>query len=380
VHRLIASLGVLAALTFATTPAEAQALERPLRAALAMPADAELARRIEGQTADLDWQLVAVAETTAENAEALARTRGARVLLRVERDEGDGALVLSVHDLQEQQLLTRRFELQPPGDAATQSAQREALALALRSSLRALAAGDAIGAETETLAPPDPGTAEPAAGASGLDAPQTTPKAPRPDPGTDAGTRRTEASQLADGASWGLRLEAGLWSSLDGQSRPAQLGPWLALGLRLPTAGLELDLRGQLGLGAGAGDDAVELELQRHHLLVGLGLSLPLGRRWQLRPGLAAGVAQLRRHTAATAPQLQGTEDSRHLTPALELSLALRLRVLTGSFGQLGLAAVPGLLWLPESTRLRYELDGEVAEQPLWRLSPSLVVAVALQR
>jgi hypothetical protein len=105
-------------------------------------ADREVAGRVEGQTSDLDVELVVAARpaTPVIDPAAAARGRGARVVVWFERDAS--SWLVHVAEPAEDRELVRRVAAR--GELAG-SANAEGVALVVRGALRALAEGGSIG-------------------------------------------------------------------------------------------------------------------------------------------------------------------------------------------------------------------------------------------
>jgi hypothetical protein len=342
------------------------------RLLLLSPVPAAVEERIAGQIADLAWvseRVPGALEPDPLRAAAReAASKGARAVVWVTR-AADGAYQLELYDPAKRRLLERRFALDKAEGALAESAALEALALAVRSALRALEADETVG---ETIvAKVDAGSIEsgqkPSAGGQAATSAQTSKR------GATSATNQTwaeeRATQSASGAgSHAALLVAGGWDlALDGQS-PVMHGPWACLGVALGP--VELSAEAQTALATEVSDAQTTLSLQRKVALATAALELVRKDRLQLALGAGAGLASFARETTQVAAGLRATAGANSLALALGLELRGRIALLSGSLASFGLELAAGALVIPAAPVLRYQGSAGRVEHALWFIEP----------
>ncbi len=324
-------------------PSEAGAQPETLELRGALPGDLDV--RIDGQLSDLPWQVHRDPTPPAPVADLLAAGT-ARVVAWVEPGPA-GALMLHLLDRRDRRVLSRAFDL-PEGEAHPESTLHETVAVSLRSSVRALAAGGSIGVVVEPEPPaPPPSTPEPSA-PEPSDAPVAAPAAP-------PATR------------W-VALAGGGFVALDGAS-PAQLGPAGAVTLAL--GGWRVGLAAHFGLGAEAETAETRLRLTRHTTALEVGGAWT-GRRLEAAAALRAGVALYRRETTGVVAPLVATAPQRTVAALVGVRATLRLALHENIAFRLDLGA-DGLVGRP-----RFQAAGEPGSTP-WAVQPYGILALELR-
>jgi hypothetical protein len=254
------------------------------RAVLAGPIDAELLSRIEGQTADLAWEIERDEEPAPSDLDALgALADRARVVAWFERT-GTGYSV-SIADLRERRLLVQAVDA-PPDEALAESALYETVAYLFRATLEALAMGATFGVEMPARA----ARVERVAVA-------------RPPP-----EARSTGSTRLDGA-------FGYAVAID--SRLAH-GPIAGAGLWLGR--FRIGLGGELGLPVEVEAALATIELSRHHAFASLGFDLAASD-WSLVAEASAGAVIYRRTTTSAPDPLSPAPPATSVSPVISLSI-----------------------------------------------------------
>jgi hypothetical protein len=327
-------VGLAAMLLCFSTPAAASEGWRVL---LMRPEDRELVTRVEGQTRDLGIRLevLSAGETTdslrdPERIAALARARGARFVVQVERVP-QGGLEVRVYDARRRSLRRRIVPARANGERFASSAELEAAALVLRGELSELIQADAT---------PEPPTAAGTTAADsrgggsstgGAAATATTPAGarsrpapasartendatarPDPDPEREEDDGPEEAAP-PDPPGKALASRRDLWTLRAAARGSIPIGghvaPGVAIGLRAPLDWLELGVQASssLPLLLSSARDGIEIELWRHALAAEALATLPLTRRLRLVLGVQAGVVLYARSTGPVALPLEAT-------------------------------------------------------------------------
>lgn len=318
------------------------------------PADAELLDRVRGQTVDLDVQLVVVPAPALEPtlpeqlaaARRLAVQRGARVVIwfRAAGATGGKETTVFVAEPGADRVLVRRIAGGDAGDLSG-SAAREAAALVVRASLRAIAAGGSIGIETPREAPPAP-------------APEVV--APPPASPSPAGPRTRV--DLAAGGQGAL---------VDGEG-VGHFGVVARVGLARGRWGV--DLGGALGLDADYRDALTVIRVARSRALVSAAYQLPRVPIWI---AAGAGVMVLSRTTEAIGSGVMATPATRTWLPVIAPEVRARLRP---GGGPLALELEAGLDLLPVVPQLDYQLDGQrQVRDRMWPVAPRIGLMVTLE-
>jgi hypothetical protein len=420
---------LLAWLLAALLPVAADAQERAaLQLVLLDPLPAGAHARIAGQTADLAWRLTRAPATPGaallERASVAAEERDARAALWIE--ESEGAFELRLLDARRQRLLERRFEIERGTDGLARSAALEALALAVRSALRALEAdqevGEAVqaggagagtgtgtGVGTGTGTGAGTGTATGAGTREGEKARERGRERERErereaearrDADADADERADEQAAAEEEAreaeqeareaeqeareealdagkrgafdqdAVGLVVAAGWDLAVDGRSPHGQHAPWVRAGVSFGR--VELGLRVEAALPAVLENDEAEVELARRLALAYVGVDVMRAEPFRLAAALAAGAASFRRETRDVAPGFERTdpEDTPAFAAGLELRAAYTLAEGAGARFSIELAA--GALLVPEAPVLRFDTARQPRDEPLWWLQPEL--------
>jgi len=304
------------------------------REAAIVGVEEDLAERIRGQTSDLPWTLRFEEGPAPEDLEA---AHGAPVVVWV--DVRGETLVLHVADVRARRMFVR--ELGRPEEEFGESAQQEAVALALRSALQALALGGEIG------------VAVPAA-----EEPSEVSEVPEAPP---------EVSEVPEGPAvsrWTLDASVGWHAALDGAS-PVQQGPAASLGVGGERWRVGLAL--EPSLGAELEDALTSVTLHRH--VAGVVASLRFG---VVELGLRLGGAVYRRSTTSRS-EARATEARTYasLLAGAELAVAARL------VGPLAIRIGVGADVLPMAPTLQYQTGaGRTTRDRVWPVSPHLAVTI----
>jgi hypothetical protein len=368
--------------------------------------------RLAGQTSDLLWQLTRVRVPASGDrvmrAGAAAVEFRARAVAWIARDAA-GAFVLNVYDPSGKRLVTRRFALERNSSGLAESAAVEALALSLRSILRALAADEPVGEAVVDQAgdAPQTGTGSatadhpPDAQPSGSEHPSKTAtsetstttdaanrarttnedqpaKSPREtgserDDDTDLDTNgeRDDLDTVGGAGRRQLALILGAaWDlALDGES-PLQHGPVARLGVAFGRVQLAALL--QTGLDAERQDPQTRVRLRRRAALVDAEFTFFERARLALALDAAAGVASFERTTIWVAPGLKPSDPVDKAAFVLGIALRARIALLRGKAASFGLELEGGALIAPAAPVLRYQGSSGRVEHALWPVQPHL--------
>jgi hypothetical protein len=381
------------------------------------PHDAELVKRVDGQTQDLPitwrWLLTNVAIDLA----AVARDQHADLVVQVER-ERHGGRVVNVYDAKRKQLRTRAAPQPQHAERFSASTAIEAAALIVRGEIKAALAadGDAAltsrdgsaatgggGVGTGRAARTDAGAHAGGGMASGrglgTDAsPGATASRSGSSSAASSGERRTQAVEsparavlrveptvvaapteppeydpmpIDTGAPsimherlplvqrFGALISAGLSGDLPDANSPMLSG---VLGARVRLAWAEVGLVAGTSLSSELHATATSIELRRSSFGAELAGLLPLSERVEAGLGVGVGLVFFARSTR-TAAALRKTPDHTSLSPSLGPLAELRWRCTPA----LRLAARAGLSFVPRPTRFAY--DGPNASDPPRELS-----------
>ena len=290
--------------------------------------DETLEQRIRGQLSDLPWTVTRdpspppPIQTVLEGSES-------RVVVWVSQTE-TGA-VLHLLDRDERRLLARAFD-RPTGEAHPDSTLFESIAVSLRSSLRALAAGGTIG-----VVVPESDIGD---------------RTSEPEPETESETEsETDSPFVALGVGW--------WGALDGVSS-LQTGP--SGGLTIGYRALRVGAAFQFALGAAIEGLGAEIRLARHGVVFELGAATD-GRPVELTGALRLGAFIQRRETVAVDAPLVATPGTRIVSAVIGARVGIRAFLhdhlsLRLDIGADGLAPRP-----------RFEANGGLVAEP-WALQP----------
>ncbi|MBI5486222.1 MAG: hypothetical protein HY905_02700 [Deltaproteobacteria bacterium] len=344
--RLAAVLVVSAAFA---APARPQ--QPPLRVAVrvASPADAALLERVQGQTSDLDVELLPAPsgplEPTLAGQLATARTlgehAGAAVVVwfsAAPADAGNGAILVHVAETAAGRVLARVVGGGSGAGTrdAPDSAASEQAALVVRSTLRALAAGGSLGVEAPTAPATPMAQPEPPAPLSPAAA---TP--PTPEPGRPVSTL-------------GWTAELGWTAVFDGGAASGQHALEARLGLAVPW--LRLSACGRAGFAAELPDRWATVELSRHGVGLAADLSLELADGLELLLGVELGAAAWRRSAANAGPGVS-LRAARTLW-SFALAPEVRLDWRPAALGGVGFVVTVAADWVPSAPRFGYDEDG----------------------
>ena len=317
------------------------------------PVEAPLLDRIRGQTSDLPWSVEVVPplkprpDTPLARARAVAAAHGARVVMWFEPRAG-GGVALHIAQASEGRLLTRTLGPAEAGEGdptLARSALFETVALAVRSSLRALIAGGQIG-----VAVPEPAVASP-------------PPAPPPPPPPPSGLqpRLTYTAHL------------GWQTAFDGQS-PYQQGIAAGAGIRGgPWFG---GLSVATSLGTSLTDARTTVALTRHTAALTGGRTLWGDAGLRLAAALSAGAALYRRST--TVPSSGALAAEPRTSGAFVAGAELRLDWLPAGLDRhLGLRVSAGGDALVGAPRLQYRQgDRLVPRGSVWAIQPRVALSL----
>ncbi|AFE04129.1 hypothetical protein COCOR_01528 [Corallococcus coralloides DSM 2259] len=319
-------------------------------ARVATSEDRSLLERVRGQSSDLPVILEAEAGPSMDaspggawrEAERLASRKDARAVLWFTRDAAQ--LRVSVAAPRTGHLFVRSARVEGAPETLTWSVGAEALALAVRSALRAVDAGEPLG---DVVAPPPPPPV--------VAAPPDLPAAA--DPGVEAPVTPVD----------GAFFQVGVHAALDGYHSWGQQGLSVGAGW----AGRVLRLRAQVlaALPVHLRDAYADIRLTQGSALAWADVPFVKTGTWEGTVGLGAGVAGFWRRTEARAPDVEPTP-SRLLAafvvgpavrvawrvgPALALEAALSGEVLLGR-PRLGYAAEGGFVLREDGASVRPRL------------------------
>ncbi|QAT83069.1 hypothetical protein EJ065_1469 [Corallococcus coralloides] len=319
-------------------------------ARVATSEDRALLERVRGQSSDLPVVLEAEAGPSMDEspggawreAERLASRKDARAVLWFTREAA--ALRVSVAAPRTGHLFVRSARVEGAPETLTWSVGAEALALAVRSALRAVDAGEPLG---DVVAPPPPPPV--------VAAPPPVPAAP--EQGVEAPVAPVD----------GAFVQVGVHAALDGYHSWGQQGLSVGAGW----AGRVLRLRAQVmaALPVHLRDAYADIRLTQGSALAWADVPFVKTGAWEGTVGLGAGVAGFWRRTEARAPEVEPTP-SRLLAafvvgpavrvawrvgPALALEAALSGEVLLGR-PRLGYSAEGGFVLREDGASVRPRL------------------------
>lgn len=308
--------------------------EAPWRAVVhvAAPEDRALLERVRGQSSDLPVVLVVEAGPSLEQrpdgawreAERMALRQDARAVLWFTRE--GAALRVSVAAPRTGHLFVRTARVEGAPETLTWSVGAEALALAVRSALRAVDAGEPLG---EVVAPPPP------------------PPAIEPEP-APVSAASVASVALVDEAF----VLVGLHAARDGYHPRGQQGLSLGAGW----AGRVLRLRAQVlaSLPVHLRDASTDVRLRQGTALAWADVPFVEAGTWEGTVGLGAGVAGFWRSTEALAAEVEPAPS--RLLVAFVVGPAVRVAWRLGPV--LALEAVLSGEVLLGRPRLGYAVDG----------------------
>lgn len=323
----------------------------------------------------------------------------------------DGGMVMYVITVRDQRVLTRRL-LASAGalDGKSASSLLETVALAARSALGALSAGNSVGVpiapassdDAEQTACSDDASCgvsvaeEPQASTvSAVAAPASTadparsPQQPAPPPSAARDTRveappstttviepdvddsvATEPEPSAPRA-LDIQMSVGVQGTLDGRSSFGQHGLYARAGLGLHP--FVISVYGAASLSSTIEDPYFRLRVARHALGMAFELQSALGDATKVGLAVHAGAALLERSSQAKSADAVGYPPS--LTAAFAFGPELALRWL---FGHYGLGLRLGLDILPSAPRFETAPapQGSALSHSLWALQPRLALGM----
>jgi hypothetical protein len=312
------------------------------RALVVGPMEPELVSRIEGQTADLAWQIaVEDAAVPPDLAAVRAYETRARVVAWFVRTAR--GYDVSIADLRDRRILTQAVDA-PEGEALAESALYETVAYLFRTTLEALALGGSFGVEMEEPARPvevRPPNVE-----------------VRPTIARPRGTARL------DGA-------IGYATAIDGRFAHA---PLASLGLWLGS--VRLGLGGEVGVPVSDEGATVSIELARHRVHASIGFDLVSAESFSLVAEAQAGAVLYRRATIAARAPLVAAEPETSASPLVSLELRAILWI-AGAFGVFLEAGADAIL-LPPVFEVSW--GGNALEVgSAWPVAPRLAAGVVLR-
>lgn len=313
--------------------------------------DAEMARAVENQVADLDVVLVSDTSTASVVVRLEGIAAGVRVSIRtVPAPSRDGSISGAGEDAGVE--LVREVHARPErrdarSAALRASALREAVALAVRGALQALLLGERVEARAESEV-----------------VETSAPEAPPADRGDAVGSPEAGARSIPFFASAGWRANL------------AASGPALehAIAVR---GGLLLAERWEAALEVGVGlpltltDERTAIDLSRHRALASLGARILERDAFALAATAAAGLSIARRSTSALQPGVTATP----ARTRAEFLAAAELRLRLG--GALAFELSAGADFIPGAPILTYTQGAERLERAqLFQLQPKIGLAI----
>jgi hypothetical protein len=317
-------------------------------ARVSSPEDAALLERVRGQSSDLPVRLVTERGPPLDGApslrwgaaEQLAEEHQARVVLWFLREGSD--VHVQVAEPASRHLFLRSARLMGAPGSLEWSAGAEALALTVRSALRAVDLGEPLGEVVEAPAPVP---------------------APVPVP-VPVLVRTLEEPLSAVPTSWWM-LAVGGYAALDGYENGGHQGLSLAVGWEGADWRPALELR--MGMPARLRDAYTRLTLRQH--AAALWLDRPIASAGALRwmYGAGAGVVLFNRRTEALAPQVDAAPASNIVAPLVGLRTAARW----SPAARFGLELSVAAELLVGRPALGYAVDGNVvARGDGWAFRP----------
>lgn len=314
--------------------------------------------RIEGQTSDLDVDIVGAETTPLEPSLALQvrfaaeladRSKAGAVVWFDDTPPLDEDHQLVILQRGAQRLLVRGLdEERRARPQRSRSAELENAALIVRAAAQALMNGKDIGVETAVLPPPAP---------MPMRAPVARPEA-------------AEKKPAPTSASWHAVGSLGWQSSLNGTSDNGQHGPSARLGVF--RGNYALGLAGLFGIESAVSEPMAQLMLARHAVALWAEAEVLAREPFFFDLGLQGGLTFFHRATVATAADAVATEAQVQWTPFIgpEIRASVRPRF---SQGWGGVSVVAGCDVIPSAPVLGYEVRGKFsASNRLWPVEPRL--------
>jgi len=323
------------------------------------PLPPELARRIEGQTMDLEWQVIRadteVPPRILRDALTLASAHHARAVVWFE--QGEASITLHVCDAPAWRLFSRSIEFSP----GHESVAWEEVAVVVRSTLVALSlgveVGQAITSEQVVIATePDPAaeaaTAAEAAAAAAEAAAQAE-AAARAEARVQEGDEETVIDRT-DRNRLGLEGALGMVVAGDGVTIPGPYGPFARVGVRFGR--FVASVAASYSPRSRRATDGFTLELTRIDTLGSFGLELMRHDRFELTAAAVLGLA-IQRRSSTVANSTGFTATPSETTLAFLVGIEARAFVALGrSRDRIGLGFVLGADSL--APRLRFAIEG----------------------
>ncbi|QSQ27431.1 hypothetical protein JY651_22065 [Pyxidicoccus parkwayensis] len=311
-------------------------------ARVASPEDAALLERVRGQSSDLPVLLVAEVGTPLDGpsalrwsaAERLAEEHQARAVLWFLR-EGSNVHV-QVAEPASRHLFVRSARLMGAPGSLEWSAGAEALALTVRSALRAVDLGEPLG---DVVEPPVVSAPAPA---------------PAPEPVLAPAPVQSMAAPLPAASSSRWRFSVGGYAALDGYGQGGHQGLSLGAGWERDSWQPGFELR--MGMPTRLLDEYTRLTLRQYAAVLRLERPFVSIDSLSCTYGLEAGAVVFTRRTEALAPQVEAAPASTIVSPLVGLRGAARWSPAARFALELSLAAEV-LMGRPE---LGYAVDGNV--------------------
>ncbi|SEU09607.1 hypothetical protein [Stigmatella erecta] len=300
-------------LTLLLVASPARGAAEPWRAVARVSSDEErlLLERVRGQSSDLPVLLVADPGPPLElgeparwrGAEALAGAHQARAVLWFQRT----GVMLHIHlaELGTRHLFVRAAQVRGRPGSLEWSAGAEAVALVVRSALRAVEVGEPLGEEV-AVAPPPPEPAEPL-----LPAVSLVPEPPAP------------VASVAPSGPW--QLAVGAQAALDGYGMGGTQG--VVLGAGHEGDWLRVRLQLFVGLPAAREDGRTRVGLRQQGGGVWGDATLAATPRWRWALGGGVGVVSFSRDTEARVPEVEATPSRTVFALAVGPESSLRWRM-----------------------------------------------------
>ncbi|GAB4567021.1 MAG: hypothetical protein Tsb0020_19220 [Haliangiales bacterium] len=377
---------LLSALSW-SLPAWAQDPARaPIRAVIRIQPDHDRSReiwtRLGGQTVDLAVTLVRVDDRGERRiteqlaaASQLARAHSARIVVWFRSDPSRGGIRVYIAEPGADSVFVR-YLAQPSDSPDARSASAEAVALVVRSGLRALAQGADIGVPSREVVRADQAAAAAASTAASATEPTSSalPNAPSPPPPTNSSAHASAPaaprSAHAPRRSLSPTVAIGWQASRDGLQRYGHHGLLVRAGASLGANRNDWSLRVALAgyPEAATRDPLTVLYVARHGASVGLWRRVRTGPLW-LEAALSAGATRFVRRTEALADGVTETPAQATWCATLGPSAGAHWPLLTRPAHQLGLffhLAVDVVLGAPRFSYLvAGQLETRAATEPV---------------
>jgi len=348
-----------------------------------------LAKRVLGQTADLDWSLkvdASVELSNPRNAIAVGQRLGADVVVWFDISSENRVLVNAV-EIATSKDFKRPVALEGDQTELSASATVEAAALVVRSLLIALDRNREVEGGSQATSGSTPTTHS--SSSPGVDRSQPSTAEPSLLDASSAVPQSNETTRPADSSAWESSTEGSAnnayewqlaigWTFVvDGVSPAGQYGPHLRLGLH--PGHLQLALMGYLTLPVEIESDELTLELKRYGLLAAIGYEFFPESEFRLSTSVAAGILLFIRSTRVHIDALTPTPD------ATIKALAVRWDTRVQWFPQwveriVGLEFFADLAVIPASVDFGIREDEVVGtRKESWVVQPSFGVSFVLR-